>query len=362
MCGSSCATARQPRTSRGSGVSADGLAPLRADPSRAELSPTSRAAPELRCTWRARRRVLDDKEGLVVAIPKDTAHDVVNNRTDSLSFKVGKRARWAAGPAAAPSPPAAPPAEQRPPPRCSTMACWRTSPRRRSTRHAARRWWRECWLATMAPSCATGRSVPRVACASVGRALGTGQAVARAAAVKAAVSLRSKQQPGSSSAAARPATPLQTGAGKTFTMSGELRSYSHRGLVPRAIQQLFREIERRVDRSHTVKVRRLLPGRLQQAVAGAERQRPALQPATLAAPVMRLADLLTGAATSSPHTARAAGAGGVPLAPLLLLAFSPAPRCPSWRCTTRPCMTCCRPSPPPTTTWPSWRTGTATPT
>lgn len=46
----------------------------------------------------------------------------------------------------------------------------------------------------------------------------------------------------------------QTGAGKTFSMSGELRNYGHRGLVPRAIQHLYREIDRKVDRAFKVKV------------------------------------------------------------------------------------------------------------
>jgi hypothetical protein len=42
--------------------------------------------------------VLNDKESLVVAIPKDTAHDVINNRTDSLSFKVPARSDPGRGP------------------------------------------------------------------------------------------------------------------------------------------------------------------------------------------------------------------------------------------------------------------------
>ena len=47
---------------------------------------------------------------------------------------------------------------------------------------------------------------------------------------------------------------LQTGAGKTYTMSGEAQQYARRGIVPRALHQLFQEVELRVDRSYEVKV------------------------------------------------------------------------------------------------------------
>ena len=40
----------------------------------------------------------------------------------------------------------------------------------------------------------------------------------------------------------------QTGAGKTFTMTGATENYQHRGIIPRAIAQLFREIG---DRNET---------------------------------------------------------------------------------------------------------------
>lgn len=46
----------------------------------------------------------------------------------------------------------------------------------------------------------------------------------------------------------------QTGAGKTFTMTGATESYQHRGLIPRAISQLFRQIEDRLEYSNTVRV------------------------------------------------------------------------------------------------------------
>ena len=58
-----------------------------------------------------------------------------------------------------------------------------------------------------------------------------------------------------------PALPLlplaaaaQTGAGKTFTMSGDLRHYQHRGLIPQSIHQVFREIDMRVDKMYKVHV------------------------------------------------------------------------------------------------------------
>lgn len=39
----------------------------------------------------------------------------------------------------------------------------------------------------------------------------------------------------------------QTGSGKTFTMIGDAASYEHRGIAPRAITQLFQEINSRVE-------------------------------------------------------------------------------------------------------------------
>ena len=39
----------------------------------------------------------------------------------------------------------------------------------------------------------------------------------------------------------------QTGAGKTFTMLGNLTAYHQRGLIPRAVSQLFEEIEQRTE-------------------------------------------------------------------------------------------------------------------
>lgn len=45
----------------------------------------------------------------------------------------------------------------------------------------------------------------------------------------------------------------QTGAGKTFTMTGSTEKFQHRGIIPRAIQQIFREI--REMREHSISVR-----------------------------------------------------------------------------------------------------------
>ena len=45
----------------------------------------------------------------------------------------------------------------------------------------------------------------------------------------------------------------QTGAGKTYTMSGDTKSYQQRGMVPRAIHQIFKEIDMRVDQEVVVR-------------------------------------------------------------------------------------------------------------
>jgi kinesin family member 6/9 len=46
----------------------------------------------------------------------------------------------------------------------------------------------------------------------------------------------------------------QTGAGKTYTMTGATENYSQRGIIPRTIQHLFKEIQNRPDRSYTVRI------------------------------------------------------------------------------------------------------------
>ena len=45
----------------------------------------------------------------------------------------------------------------------------------------------------------------------------------------------------------------QTGAGKTFTMTGATEHYQERGIIPRTIQHLFKEIQSRPDRSFNVR-------------------------------------------------------------------------------------------------------------
>jgi hypothetical protein len=45
----------------------------------------------------------------------------------------------------------------------------------------------------------------------------------------------------------------QTGAGKTFTITGATEHYKNRGLIPRAIAQLFKEIDEKSDQSVTVR-------------------------------------------------------------------------------------------------------------
>ncbi|XP_041046599.1 kinesin-like protein KIF9 isoform X1 [Carcharodon carcharias] len=46
----------------------------------------------------------------------------------------------------------------------------------------------------------------------------------------------------------------QTGAGKTYTMTGATEKYDYRGIIPRAIQQIFKEVEEQADLALTVYV------------------------------------------------------------------------------------------------------------
>ncbi|KAI8590910.1 P-loop containing nucleoside triphosphate hydrolase protein [Geranomyces variabilis] len=46
----------------------------------------------------------------------------------------------------------------------------------------------------------------------------------------------------------------QTGAGKTFTMTGASENYKHRGLIPRSISQVFREMADRPQLSYTARI------------------------------------------------------------------------------------------------------------
>ena len=45
----------------------------------------------------------------------------------------------------------------------------------------------------------------------------------------------------------------QTGAGKTFTMTGATENYKHRGIIPRSLSQLFRKIDEMPEYGITVR-------------------------------------------------------------------------------------------------------------
>ncbi|XP_059182593.1 kinesin-like protein KIF9 isoform X2 [Centropristis striata] len=44
----------------------------------------------------------------------------------------------------------------------------------------------------------------------------------------------------------------QTGAGKTYTMTGSTESYKQRGIIPRALQEVFQELEKRTEHAFSV--------------------------------------------------------------------------------------------------------------
>uniref|UniRef100_A0A3B3SJX9 Kinesin-like protein n=1 Tax=Paramormyrops kingsleyae TaxID=1676925 RepID=A0A3B3SJX9_9TELE len=44
----------------------------------------------------------------------------------------------------------------------------------------------------------------------------------------------------------------QTGAGKTYTMTGATKNYKERGIIPRALQEVFREVEKRTNHAISV--------------------------------------------------------------------------------------------------------------
>ena len=46
----------------------------------------------------------------------------------------------------------------------------------------------------------------------------------------------------------------QTGAGKTFTMTGSTANYKYRGIVPRCINSIFSEVGGRFDNAISVKI------------------------------------------------------------------------------------------------------------
>ena len=45
----------------------------------------------------------------------------------------------------------------------------------------------------------------------------------------------------------------QTGAGKTFTMSGSQNNFKYRGIIPRAIAQVYQEISTKFDQAVTIR-------------------------------------------------------------------------------------------------------------
>ncbi|XP_075704309.1 kinesin-like protein KIF9, partial [Rhinoderma darwinii] len=46
----------------------------------------------------------------------------------------------------------------------------------------------------------------------------------------------------------------QTGAGKTYTITGATENYKNRGLIPRALQQVYKEIAERSDETVTARI------------------------------------------------------------------------------------------------------------
>ena len=46
----------------------------------------------------------------------------------------------------------------------------------------------------------------------------------------------------------------QTGAGKTFTMTGSSTNFKYRGIIPRAISQIFNEVGNKFDQAITIRV------------------------------------------------------------------------------------------------------------
>lgn len=45
----------------------------------------------------------------------------------------------------------------------------------------------------------------------------------------------------------------QTGAGKTYTMTGATESYRQRGIIPRALSEIFKDIDQSIDQTTTVR-------------------------------------------------------------------------------------------------------------
>ena len=45
----------------------------------------------------------------------------------------------------------------------------------------------------------------------------------------------------------------QTGAGKTFTITGSTENYQERGMIPRALSHLYQTISEMVEHTHTIR-------------------------------------------------------------------------------------------------------------
>ena len=46
----------------------------------------------------------------------------------------------------------------------------------------------------------------------------------------------------------------QTGSGKTFTMTGSSTNFKYRGIIPRTISQVYKEIGNKFDQAVTIRV------------------------------------------------------------------------------------------------------------
>lgn len=59
----------------------------------------------------------------------------------------------------------------------------------------------------------------------------------------------------------------QTGSGKTFTITGGAERYVDRGVIPRTISSIFKELSNRSDHTYQVSCNRLTPSPAQPSLA-----------------------------------------------------------------------------------------------
>lgn len=145
--------------------------------------------------------------------------------------------------------PARPPLRDCSAPPRSLTACWSTSARTPSSTRALKKRSTRCSPDSTPPCSATGRSATaRRSLRRHARARAR-RCGARLLPANRSVPRRRFNAPLTAHGAA------QTGAGKTFTMSGDARNYAHRGLIPRVLHHIFREVDMRVDRIYKVQVR-----------------------------------------------------------------------------------------------------------